>query len=56
MIDWSTCEAVERDSERVGGSWLFRGTRVPIASLFETAARNPHFRNPSTRTPPPRQP
>jgi uncharacterized protein (DUF433 family) len=35
MIDWSTCEAVERDSERVGGAWLFRGTRVPVASLFE---------------------
>jgi uncharacterized protein (DUF433 family) len=35
MIDWSTCPAVERDPERVGGVWVFRGTRVPIAALFE---------------------
>ena len=35
MIDWSTCDAVERDRERVSGAWLFRGTRVPVAALFE---------------------
>jgi uncharacterized protein (DUF433 family) len=35
MIDWSTCHAVERDIERVGGAWVFRGTRVPVAALFE---------------------
>ncbi len=35
MIDWSTCPAVERDSERVSGAWVFRGTRVPVAALFE---------------------
>ena len=35
MIDWSTCDVVERDSERVSGAWLFRGTRVPVAALFE---------------------
>ena len=35
MIDWSTCEAVERDPERVSGTWVFRGTRVPVAALFE---------------------
>ncbi len=35
MIDWSTCPAVERDPVRVSGAWVFRGTRVPIAALFE---------------------
>lgn len=35
MIDWSTCPAVERDLERVSGAWTFRGTRVPVAALFE---------------------
>ena len=35
MIDWSTCPAVERNSERVSGTWVFRGTRVPLAALFE---------------------
>ena len=35
MIDWSSCTAVERDPERVSGAWVFRGTRVPVKSLFE---------------------
>ena len=35
MIDWSGCPAVERDPGRVSGAWVFRGTRVPIAALFE---------------------
>ena len=35
MIDWSTCPAVERSPERVSGAWVFRGTRVPVAALFE---------------------
>jgi uncharacterized protein (DUF433 family) len=35
MIDWSSCAAVERDAERVSGAWVFRGTRVPVAALFE---------------------
>ena len=36
MPDWSTCPAVERDPERVSGAWVFRGTRAPVAALFET--------------------
>jgi len=35
VIDWSSCPAVERDPERVSGAWVFRGTRVPVAALFE---------------------
>ena len=35
MIDWSTCEAVERDPQRVSGAWVFRDTRVPASALFE---------------------
>ena len=35
MIDWSSCCAVERDPEKVSGSWVFRNTRVPVAALFE---------------------
>ena len=35
MIDWSSCKAVERDPERVSGAWVFAGTRVPVAALFE---------------------
>jgi uncharacterized protein (DUF433 family) len=35
MIDWSSCPAVERDPARVSGAWVFRGSRVPIAALFQ---------------------
>ena len=35
MLDWSACEAVERDPERVSGAWVFTGTRGPLAALFE---------------------
>jgi len=35
MLDWSSCSAVERAPERVSGAWVFRGTRVPVAALFE---------------------
>lgn len=35
MIDWSACKAVERDPQRVGGAWVFKGTRVSVAALFE---------------------
>ncbi|HQC99190.1 MAG TPA: DUF433 domain-containing protein [Aquabacterium sp.] len=35
MIDWSTCTAVEHHPDLVSGAWVFRGTRVPLAALFE---------------------
>lgn len=35
MIDWSSCPAVERDPSRVSSAWVFRGTRVPVAALFQ---------------------
>ena len=35
MVVWNLCPAVERNPEKVSGAWLFRGTRVPVCSLFE---------------------
>ena len=35
VIDWSHCSEVERDADRVSGAWVFRGTRIPVAALFE---------------------
>lgn len=35
MLDWSTCDAVERDPGKLSGAWAFRGTRVPVSALFE---------------------
>ncbi len=35
MLECSSCPAVERDPQRLGGTWVFRGTRVPVSALFE---------------------
>ena len=35
MGNWEDCDAVERNPEKVSGAWVFRGTRVPVAALFE---------------------
>ena len=35
MLDWGSCEAVERDPEKLSGEWVFKGTRVPVRALFE---------------------
>jgi uncharacterized protein (DUF433 family) len=35
MLDWSQCPEVERSPEKVSGTWVFRGSRVPVRSLFE---------------------
>jgi uncharacterized protein (DUF433 family) len=35
MLDWASCSAVECDPQRVSGVWVFRGTRVPVSTLFE---------------------
>ena len=43
MIDWTTCSAVERDPERASGAWVFRGTRVPVAALFENLEDGAHL-------------
>nr|MDE0499830.1 HNH endonuclease [bacterium]MDE0501692.1 HNH endonuclease [bacterium] len=32
---WETCGAVERRTDRLSGEWVFAGTWLPIAELFE---------------------
>ena len=34
-LGWAGCAAVERDPQRVSGAWVFQGTRIPVAALFE---------------------
>ena len=34
MSDWSTCAAIESVPGKVSGSWIFKGTRVPVSALF----------------------
>ena len=35
MREWADLPEVEQDPEKLGGAWVFRGTRVPVAALFE---------------------
>jgi len=35
MNSWNTVEAVEYHPNKVSGTLVFRGTRVPVAALFE---------------------
>jgi len=34
-LDWSQCSAVESVPGRLGGAWVFRGTRMPVSAVFE---------------------
>ncbi len=35
VLDWSQCAAVESVPGKVSGAWVFRGTRIPVAAVFE---------------------
>lgn len=35
MGNWSECPSVERNPEKVGGAYVFEGTRIPVRALFE---------------------
>ena len=34
-LDWSLCPAVESIPGKVSGAWVFKGTRTPVAIVFE---------------------
>jgi uncharacterized protein (DUF433 family) len=34
-LDWSECPAVESVPGKVSGAWVLRGTRMPVATIFE---------------------
>ena len=34
-LDWSQCPAVESIPGKVSGAWVFRNTRMPVATIFE---------------------
>jgi uncharacterized protein (DUF433 family) len=34
-LDWSQCAAVESIPGKLGGAWVFRGTRIPVSAVFE---------------------
>jgi uncharacterized protein (DUF433 family) len=34
-LDWSQCPAIESVPGKVSGAWVFRGTRMPVQTVFE---------------------
>jgi uncharacterized protein (DUF433 family) len=34
-LDWSECPAVESVPGKVSGAWVFCGTRIPVAAVFD---------------------
>jgi len=34
-LDWSQCPAVESTPGKVSGAWVFKGTRMPVAIVFQ---------------------
>lgn len=34
-LDWSQCPTVESVPSKVSGAWVFRGTRMPVATVFK---------------------
>jgi uncharacterized protein (DUF433 family) len=35
ILDWSQCDAVESHPDIVSGAWVFRHTRLPVATVIE---------------------
>jgi uncharacterized protein (DUF433 family) len=35
LLDWSQCPAVQSVPGKLGGAWVLRGTRLPVATVFE---------------------
>jgi uncharacterized protein (DUF433 family) len=34
-LDWSQCAAVESSPGKRSGAWVFKGTRMPVSTIFE---------------------
>ena len=34
-LNWSQCPAVESNPGMVSGAWVFKGTRLPVATVIE---------------------
>jgi uncharacterized protein (DUF433 family) len=34
-LAWGGCHAMEKHPLRLSGAWVFCGTRIPVAALFE---------------------
>ena len=35
QLDWSQCPSVESIPGKVSGAWVFKNTRLPVATVFD---------------------
>ena len=35
VIDWAACPLLESDPDKMGGEWVFRGTRIPYSLVLD---------------------
>lgn len=40
MSHWEHCDAIERHPQKVSGAWIFKNTRLTVATLFEALKQN----------------
>lgn len=33
-MNWSNCKVVECSPEKMSGDWVFKGSRIPVSTLF----------------------
>jgi uncharacterized protein (DUF433 family) len=38
MTDWAACDEVERIPGKVSGTWVVKGTRIPVEAVLTNAA------------------
>ncbi|MBZ5525010.1 MAG: DUF433 domain-containing protein [Acidobacteriia bacterium] len=45
MMDWSQCPGVESVPGKLGGAWVFAGTRMPVSVVFENLENGASIEN-----------
>ena len=48
-LDWSQCPAVESIAGKVSGAWVFKGTRMPVAIVFQNLEAGANIEDPAAR-------
>ena len=49
-LNWPQCPAVESIPDKLSGAWVFKGTRLPVATVIETSRTSASTRSWSSST------
>lgn len=42
-LEWSRCQAVESLPGKLSGAWVLKGTRMPVATIFQNLEAGAHM-------------